>query len=179
MYITIALVNYSVVQNILGIAASSYFSKEWNSKVSVKSLNFNILNHITLRDIELYTPEGDSVYVGEKIAIRFEEFPFSSGGIKVDRVFMKNAYYCFEKYPDDKGINLNFIINHYKHEKQENDTTHNRFVVSVNELILRNVEYQMYLPGYEDFPYSNGVNVKDMNFKNINTHMKNIRVDAS
>ncbi len=179
MYITIALVNYSVVQNILGIAASSYFSKEWNSKVSVKSLNFNILNHLTLRDIELYTPEGDSVYVGEKIAIRFDEFPFSSNGIKVDRVFMKNAYYCFEKYPDDKGINLNFIINHYKHEKQENDTTHNRFVVSVNELILRNVEYQMYLPGYEDFPYSNGVNVKDMNFKNINTRMKNIRVDAS
>lgn len=173
------MVNYSVVQNILGIAASSYFSKEWNSKVSVKSLNFNILDHLTLRDVELYTPEGDSVYIGEKIAIRFDEFPFSSNGIKVDRVFMKNAYYCFEKYPDDKGINLNFIINHYKHKKDKTDTTRNRFVVSVNKLILRNVEYQMYLPGYEDFPYSNGVNVKDMNFKNINTQMKNIRVDAS
>ena len=69
MYITIALVNYSVVQNILGIAASSYFSKEWNSKVSVKSLNFNILNHITLRDIELYTPEELSSIVRRSAGI--------------------------------------------------------------------------------------------------------------
>ena len=164
---------------MIGIAASSYFSKEWNSKVSVKSVNFNILDHVILRGIELYTPEGDSVYVGEKIAIRFNEFPFSSRGIKLDRVYMKNAYYCFEKYPDDQGINLNFIIKHYKKDKDEDDTTRNRFVVSVNQLVLRNIEYQMYLPGYKDFPYSNGVNVKGMNFKNINANMKNIRVDAS
>ena len=36
----------------------------------------------------------------------------------------------------------------------------------------------MYLPGYQDFEYKNGVNVKAMHFKNINARMRNIRVDA-
>ena len=178
VYIVVALVNYSVVQHFIGIAASSYFSQEWNTHVSVKSVNFNILDHVILRGIEMYTPEGDSVFVGEKIAVRFNEFPFSKKGLKVDRVLLKNSYYCFEKYPDNQGINLNFIINHYKKDNKDS-SAHNRFVVSVNELVLRNVEYQMYLPGYKDFPYSNGVNVKGMNFKHINAVMKNIRVDAS
>ena len=65
VYIAVALVNYSVVQQIVGSVASTYFSKEWNTKVRVQSLSFNILDHITLRGIELYTPEGDTVYVGE------------------------------------------------------------------------------------------------------------------
>ena len=180
VYIIVALVNYSVVQQIAGNIASAHFSKEWNTNVSIKSVNFNILNHITLRGIELYTPEGDSVYIGEKITIRFDELPITSKGIKIDRVYMKNAYYCLEKYPDSLGggINLNFIINHYKKEKDDTDSTHNRFVVSVNQLVLRNIEYQMYLPGYQDFEYKNGVNVKAMHFKNINARMRNIRVDA-
>ena len=179
VYIAVALVNYSVVQQIAGSVASTYFSKEWNTKVRVQSLSFNILDHITLRGIELYTPEGDTVYVGEKISVRFDELPISSKGLKLERVYMKNAYYCLEKYPGDNGINLNFIINHYKKEKDDDDTTHNRFVISVNQLTLRNIEYMMYLPGYQDFEYEHGVNVKAMNFKNINARMKNIRVDAS
>ena len=92
VYIIVALVNYSVVQQIAGNIASAHFSKEWNTNVSIKSVNFNILNHITLRGIELYTPEGDSVYIGEKITIRFDELPITSKGIKIDRVYMKNAY---------------------------------------------------------------------------------------
>ena len=103
VYILIALVNYSVVQHLIGIAASSYFSQEWNTHISVKSINFNILDHVILRDIEMFTPEGDSVFVGEKIAVRFNEFPFSKKGLKVDRVLLKNSYYCFEKYPDNEG----------------------------------------------------------------------------
>ncbi len=179
IYIAVALVNYSVVQQIAGSVASTYFSKEWNAKVRVQSLSFNILNNVTLRGIELYTPEGDTVYVGEKISVRFHELPISSKGLKLESVYMKNAYYCLEKYPGDEGINLNFIINHYKKDKDDSDSTRNRFVVSVDRLTLRNVEYMMYLPDYQDFEYDHGVNVRAMNFKNINARMKNIRVDAS
>ena len=98
MYVAVALVNYSVVQSIIGGVASSYFSKEWKGRVSIKAINFNLFNHLVLRDIELCTPEGDTVFVAQKLAVSFNEFPLTSQGIKLDRVYLKDAYYCFEKY---------------------------------------------------------------------------------
>ncbi len=179
VYIIIALVNYSFVQTLLGVGVSTYFSKEWNAKVQIASINLNILDHLILRGVELYTPQGDTVIIAERISIRFDEFPITPQGLKLDRVRLKNTYYCFQKYDNGKDNNLKFIIDYFKKEKAEDTTSSNRFVISVNKLVLRNVEYQMYLPGYEDFKFTQGVNVKGMNFKNINAKINNIRVDAS
>ncbi|MCR5424559.1 MAG: translocation/assembly module TamB [Bacteroidales bacterium] len=176
LYVVVALANYSVVQSLAGAAASRHFTKAWGGETRVGSLSANLFDHLVLRDILMVNPEGDTVAVGEKIAVRFRRFPVSGGGLNLEHVLLKNVTYHFSN--DTTGINLSYITDYYK-KPQKDTTRHGAFVVRVKHLVMRDVCYKMNLnakPHVRKFPY--GVYVQDMEFRNINARMRNVRVDA-
>ena len=177
LYVVVALANYSVVQSLIGAAASRHFTREWGGVTKVGSVNVNLLDHVVLRDILMVNPDGDTVVVGDKIAMRFKRIPVNGNGLTLDRLLLKDVTYHFSG--DSTSNNLYHIINYYK-TPHKDTVRHGAFVVRVSRLVLRNVCYKMHLrpkmANVRKYPY--GVNVNDMEFRNINARIRNVRVDA-
>lgn len=176
VYVLVALLNYSLVQSIAGSWASSYFSKELKADIHIGSIGINVFDHVILNDVLIGDPNGDTVFSGGRISVRFDKFPpVGSHGLDLDRVRIRDAYFYF--HATEEGNNLKFITEYFKSKKtDEKDTTRNDFVINVNRLTLRNVHYKMRLKNHDSFGYETGVNPKDMEFFNINSKMRNIRV---
>ena len=181
VYVVVALVNYSPVQTLMGSAVSQRLSEQSGGTVRVGSIGVNVLNHVKLRDILLVTPQGDTVCNGERISVRFEEFPFLGDGLHFSRVYLRNIYYCFANAGyEGKDFNLSYLINCFAPEEpgpREGEPKH--FYVYVDQLVLSNVHYRMDLKTSPTAPHwDNGVDIPHMEYPVVNGKFRNIRVDA-
>ena len=180
LYTLLALLNSTVLQSYLGAAAGSYFSKEWGGKVRIGALHFSPFSHIVLDKIELISPTNDTIYYGDRISCRFKHFPFHAGGLKFDRVFLRNGSYHFEslRRPDGRmGTNLDFIIDYYN-TGQPPPPTGAHFIVEVGELRMRNIDYIQDLPEIPGIPhYEHGVDIPHMRYLKTSGLIRNVRVD--
>ena len=187
VYVAVAALNYSVVQSYLGTAASRYFSREWGCELHIGSLHAMPWDHLILDDVLLVAPRGDTIFRGEALRVRFRRFPFSNGELSsrldLDRVYLKNAYYHFEKYTDEEyggegGINIQFIIDYYssRSNDEDDDTPGKPFAVNVRSLTLDNVHYKMDLPDYGEVWESPGVDIMHMEYLDIHGRFRNVHV---
>ena len=181
LYVAVALVNYSVVQSIVGSVASDHFSHEWGGKVRIGSLGCNPMNHLVLRNVELIAPDNDTICVAYKMALRFDGFPFDSHGLTFSKVELKDVIYHLAI--DSSGTNLNFIINYYadrRNDDEDDEDSPQDFKVLVDDLILDNVCYRQDLKDRrtpEERLASIGVDVPHMEYANIDGRFRNVRVD--
>lgn len=179
VYVVVALVNYSVVQSVIGSVASDHFTNEWGGKVRIGSLGCNPMNHLVLRDVELIAPGDDTVCVARKIALRFDGLPFDSHGLTFSKVQLSDVLYHLSI--DSVGLNLDFIINYYySDEPSEESDEETEFKVLVDDLVMDNVCYRQDLEDDRtelerlSIP---GVDVLHMEYREIDAHIRNVRVD--
>lgn len=176
----VAALNSTVVQSYLGALAGSHFSKQWGGKVRIGALHFSPFSHIVLDKIELISPTGDTIYYGDRIACRFKHFPFHSGGLQFDRVYLRNGRYHFQslRRPDGRmGTNLDFIIDYYA-TPQSHPPSGAHFIVEVGELRMRNIDYIQDLPEPPGLPqWEHGVSIPHMRYLGTTGHIRRIRVD--
>ncbi|MBR0171009.1 MAG: translocation/assembly module TamB domain-containing protein [Bacteroidales bacterium] len=176
VYVVVALVNYSVVQSFIGSVVGDYFSKEWGGTVKIGSLHAMPFDHLTLDNLLLVSPDGDTILDSERLSVRFKKFPYSDMHLSMDRVYLRNTYYHFESY-DNGGINLDFIINYYATAEADTVTTTAKpFTVEVGSLVLNNVHYKMDLPDSGFVPPVHGVDIPHMEFLDIHARFKHVKV---
>lgn len=190
LYIAVALVNYSVVQSYIGTAVGHRLSREWGGTVRIGSLHAMPWDHLIANEILLVAPDGDTILNAEQLRVRFKRFPYRKGDdpevsdtlgrLVFDRVYLKNAYYHFERYDnaDTAGgrlNNLSFIVNHYKKDKKK-PKSGRVFLVEVGTLSLNHVHYRMDLPDRRHHVYEEGVEIPHMEFYDICGKLQGIRV---
>lgn len=179
-YVAVALVNFSLVQSLVGSVASNHFSKEWGGKVRVGSVGFNPFYHLVLHRVELISPEGDTICNAVKIAMRFNKFPISQNGITADYVLLKDVYYHLKI--DSSGTNLQYIFDYFSNDTtdSEPDVQHPPFVVMIDEVQLDNITYRQDLHERHHSTMDSiwpWVNIKHMEYRHINGRFRNVRVD--
>ena len=177
VYVIVALVNYSIVQSLVGSVASSHFSAQWGGTVKVGSLGANPFNHLVLRDVELVSPSNDTICIANTISCRFDKLPFDKHGLTFSRVRLKDVYYHLAI--DSTGLNLQYIINQYKPKQPRPPRTeHAEFKVVVGTLVLDNVSYKQDLKESETYHYAGvGVDIPHMCYNHIKARFRNVRVD--
>ncbi len=171
----IALLNMSVVQTSLGRLASNFFSKEWKTTVKIEGISVNIFNHVSLYGVELLHPSGDTIMESKEIRCRFNAFPVSGEGLKVQRVYLGETTFNLKKYED--GLNLKFIIDYFKSQEPDDEEPAKPFPIRVGELIMKNVNFSLDLTEGDTSnlkPY--GVQHQQMTYQNINANIRDISV---
>ena len=174
---TVALLNYSVVQSLAGAAAGRYFSREWGGRVAVGSMNVNVLGNVVLHHVLLVAPDGDTIATVGRLSCSFDRFPVSSEGLRLDRVALRDAYYYLE-IDENKQLNLRHIIDYFAPKEPRPPHPHHRFLVAVDHLSLRNVRYHMYLGRTRHNPHEHGVDIAEMDYTVSRARFRNVRVDA-
>lgn len=177
LYLIVALVNYSLVQSYVGSAASSYFSAQWGGKVKIGAISCHPFNHLILRDVLLVSPTNDTICKAGRVTARFDKFPIDNQGLSVKYVKLKDTYYHFKI---DDGLNINYIIDYFKSEKEKEEEG-GVFKVLVNEVDFDNFTYRQDLKDKNDSAYGPvlpWVDIKHMEYRNINGRILNVRVDG-
>lgn len=154
VYVTVAALNYSLVQSYLGAAAGSYFSKEWGCELRVGALHAMPWDHVIVNNVLWVAPDGDTLLTAETVRVSFHKFPFRGGGLEADRVYLKNAYYhfaCYDSGPRQPGephkpaeTNLQFLIDYYGGGHPSGNPE--PFPIKVKALTIDGVHYKMDLP---------------------------------
>ncbi len=178
VYITVALVNSSLVQSFIGSVASDYFSKEWGGKIKIGSIGCNPIDHLVLRNVEMVNPDNDTICTAHTVAIRFSKFPIDEHGLTMDRVYLKDVNYHLNI--DSTGINLRYIIDYYRKEKPKEKKPAKEFKVVVGDLVMDNVNYKQDLKERPNHVTDSvGVDIPHMEYRNIRGRIRNLRVDKS
>lgn len=174
LYVLLALVNYPIVQSVAGSFAGQKLSQAWGGEVHIGSIGINLLDHVALYDIRLISPTDDTIFIGEKISVRFNGIPITSEGLTLERVAIRNADYHLGI--DSTGINLNYIIKQFgKSEKKKESKP---FAINVSRIRLRNVHYHMDLPSTHDsIPQEHGVVIPHMDYHAINARIRSLCIE--
>jgi len=180
LYLLVAVLNYSVVQSLVGAVAGNYFSQEWGGIVRIGALHINPLGQVEIDDLLLVSPTNDTIYDGELLTVGFRGIPVSSSGLSLGRVRLKNVRYHFASIRTSDSTsctNLQYIIDYFATDTPPDTTPAAPFGVEVRELVLNNVNYIMDLPepkGYQ--PPAHGVSIPHMRFWDIHGRFKNVHV---
>ena len=190
VYVGVALLNYSMVQSVIGSAVGRHLSAEWGGEVKIGSLHANPFNHLIANNLLLVAPDGDTILDAETLQVHFKRFPFHDNKLAFSRIYLRNAYYHLAVYSIDApeapdyvrnmprdgkqtGTNLQYIFNHYANwERKKIDS----FTVDVGEAVLNHVHYKMDLPEHKERLYENGVDVPHMEFYDIRTKITKVHV---
>ena len=174
----VALLNYSVVQSLVGSAIGSHFSHEWGGTVKVGSVHINPFTHLTLHNVQLISPENDTILSAERIACRFNGLPVADGGIKMRSVLIRNTTFHLTAW--DRDICFKYIIDYYRersHKKEKKKRNGEPFVVDIKSVALDNVRYKMTLKPIEYYENrEHGVDVANMDMDSICAHIINLHV---
>ena len=183
LYVAVAVVNYSPVQTMLGSVASSKISEQWGGKFKVGAININLFNHLSLRDVEIIAPGGDTIVVAGHVGCQFNHFPFKrdkdnrykvASRLEVNYVNVDDAYYHFHNYED--GTNIGEFTKIFG-GKKDKEPSGNSFVLNVGRLNMRNVRYKMDLDKARQHHVENGVVIQHMDLRDIDGLIRNIRVE--
>lgn len=176
VYFSIAFLNTSIVQSILAVKASDYFSKEWNTKFHIDAISINIFDGVSLKDVYLESQEGDTILCADNISAKLLKFP-TSNGIKLSSVKIENT--TFNLKIGEKGLNFGFIIDYFssdkpKKEKPKKDSK--PFVVEVNRVRLRDVAFSLRLLENTDVYPQDMVAINNMRYSSINGDIEDVSV---
>lgn len=175
------MVNYSVVQSIIGAAIGNHFSHEWGGTVKVGSVHIDPFTHLTLHNVLLVSPEGnDTVLSAGRIACRFNGLPVADGGIKMRSVLIKNT--TFHLTSKNKRNSFKYIVDYYRersHKKEKKKKEDGGpFVVDIKSVALDNMRYKMTLDPIKYYANrEHGVDVANMDMDSICAHIINLRVE--
>ena len=115
VYLIIALMNTSVVQSFTAAKVADYFSKEWNTKVSIGALNVSPFITVGLKDVYLEDLNGDTLAFLSYLEANLSSVK-SLKHIIVKNVKLKEVVFNFDNTKE--GTNLDFILNYFKSDKE-------------------------------------------------------------
>ncbi len=174
VYFIIAFLNTSIVQSILAAKASDYFSKEWNTEFRIGAVSINIFDGVSLKDVYLEDRKGDTILCADYVSAKILKLP-SSKGIKVSSVKVENTTFNLEV--GEEGLNFGFIIDYFKSDKPKKKKPKSKqFVVEVNSLRLKDVNFSLKLRDKKDVYPQNMVAINNMRYRNISAEMEDISV---
>ncbi|MDR0972323.1 MAG: translocation/assembly module TamB domain-containing protein [Bacteroidales bacterium] len=173
LYLSIALLNTSIIQSIVATNLSSFFSKQWKTKVDIGAVNINIIEGVSLKNIILLDRNNDTILYADEIAVKMPE-KISSKGIYFSSVSLDKTTFNLET--SSKGLNFKFIIDYFSSNKPKDTTEKSPFIIGVDKLKLRNVSFSLKLLENEKKYPKDMVAINDMQYKNINADIEDILV---
>ncbi|MBP1645923.1 MAG: hypothetical protein H6Q16_1498 [Bacteroidetes bacterium] len=174
VYFIIAFLNTSIVQSILAVKLSDYFSKEWKTEFRVGAVSINIFDGVALKDVYLEDRKGDTILYADNVSAKLLRLP-TTKGIKISSVKLENTTFNVEV--GKKGLNFGFIIDYFRSNKpKRNKPNAKPYVVEVNSLMVKNVNFSLKLTDRKEVYPKNMVAINNMRYSNISAEMEDISV---
>jgi len=153
------------VQQYLGKRAAGMLARQLGTSVSIGQLSYNLLSHVTLRDINIRDQQGRDMLQVSRLSARIDLLPLANGKISISTAQLFGAYARLSKATADSKANFQFVLD----SLASTDTTkHAPLDLHINSLIVRNTRISY---DQQDAPQTPGrLNPRHLNLSDISGH---------
>lgn len=121
-------------------------AKKLDTKITVGHIDVSLFNALILTDLYVEDLHQDTLLFADKLVIDIKEFSYKEKRIILDEVELTNTFFNLQKYKNEKGTNLSFIINHFA----TNDTTKSEWFFALNDVTLNKTRFDYDNENFEE-----------------------------
>lgn len=182
--LALVLINFSSVQTYLAQRATKILSEKLNTRVTVKNVRIDLMNHVLLEGLYIEDQQKDTLaYIG-KAQLRITDWFFLQKTVPVlHYVGLNDAYIHLYRSAQSRQWNYAFIEDAFSSGPKKKTSTPQEFELDLKKLQLDNVRFHMddAWTGY-DYDIDVGTfatNVNELNFKTRKLEIGSIRLQES
>lgn len=144
LILLVVLVNLTPVQNILARKATSILSDKLKTKVEIKHVRIDFLNHILAQGVYMEDQAHDTLlYAGELQGRITDWFIFKKEIPIISFVGLKDAYVHLYRTTKSDVWNYQFIADAFNTGPQKQTKKQNDFEIDLEKIALQNVRFHM------------------------------------
>lgn len=174
------------VQRIITGKATAFLEKKTQGKFDIGGIYLKFPLGISIRDIHVAGPEGDSILSAGKIAADLELLPLFSGSVKINSILLADLDGKVTRTDHDSSFNFSFIPEAFADTAKVpdvTDTTSSGAEITVSAIRIDNVKllYDDRLTGM--YAKANihelDLDVKEMNLTDMVFHISELSLDKT
>ncbi|XZF16469.1 translocation/assembly module TamB domain-containing protein [Chitinophagaceae bacterium MMS25-I14] len=138
------LINYTPVQNFLVGKVTDYLSKKLHTKVAIRHIRVDFLNHVLVQGLYVEDHARDTLlYAGEAQARITDWFFLKDQTPVISYIGLKNTYAHLYRTPKSNEWNYQFIIDAFDNGPKKQKQQKNDLEIDLKKLELENVRFHM------------------------------------
>ncbi len=139
----VAMVNLTGVQNFIARKAAAMLSTKLHTRVSVKKVRIDMLNHLMLQGVFVGDQNGDTLLYAGKLQVHITDWLFHSYKPKLHYLELQKAFVRLYRPDSTEDWNYKFLAD-ILGSPPDNDTTKSTpFEFGLERIILKNVRFHM------------------------------------
>ncbi len=154
----------SSFQTYLGSVATSYLSKEMNADIRIGKIDFVFINRLTLKDVFIADPNGDTLAKVGKIEVKLEELDLAGNKVIIKEAVVHNGFIHIFREAKKGDYNYFFLIDYFGSSKKSTSKSE-PMALTVKAVGLANIHFK-----YDDYRKGNseyGIDFDHLDFKNV------------
>ena len=163
------------IQTWLVQRVTSYLAGELKTQVTLDRIEIEFFRTLNLQGLYIEDLHHDTLLYAGEIRVTIELFNLNANKIYLSDIDLRDGVIKLQKYPDEKGLNFNFIVDYFSVEKT--DTTPSKpFDFNPGEITLTNIVFVYRDNRYND--YFKGVDFEDIRVQKLEAVIDDIRFEG-
>lgn len=144
--------------------AAAFLSEELGTRVELERIEINFFRTVSIHNLYIEDLHHDTLLFAGELNSAIDIFKPGENRIYLADAELNNAIFKLQKYPDEKGLNINFILDYFS--TGPGDTTKPAFDFNPGEIRLNNMTFVYRDNRYHD--YFPGVDFEDIRVQEMN-----------
>lgn len=142
--LAVILINLTPVQNFLVRKATDILSEKLKTKVAIKHVRINLLNHALIQGVYVEDHAGDTLLYAGELSVRITDWFFLRKQIPVIRyIGLEDAYVHLYRTTKSDEWNYQFIIDAFDTGPSTSPKKQTEFEIDLEKVRLDNVRFHM------------------------------------
>lgn len=133
----------SSVQTFLAQKLSAYFSEEYGIQIHIDKVDINLFNSVGLEGVLVGDHHQDTLLYANDLDVNIGYISVKPVAISIQKVTLNDALFRLQKYPGEKSLNINYLIDKFKSNKPKDTTKKSTFYFDIKNIELNNVAFNL------------------------------------
>ena len=166
-----ALLRLPRVQTYLTSKVALQLSEDLGTQVEVGGVDIGFFNRVILENLYVEDLSADTLAYFDRLHFGFNGLDMDAKHVSFGEIRLDNPKFYLKKYEGDNKLNLNFIIDHFKVER---DSTIPKWNFDFEELTVKNGAFGLLDQNREHTGI--GIDYRDLNVSNVQLNIDDIRI---
>jgi len=171
------LVQSNLVQTYLARKVSAYLSEKLNTEVRVDKVEIRFFADVVLKKVYVEDLHRNPLLSAEKINVQPRHIDLSSNYFELKKVVLENTVFNLRKYKDEKKLNLQFVLDFFKSDKEKPAREKYPVKVVVDKLQLSGSGFS-YINDNKDHNNNGVMDFDDISLTHLDIDMNHVAVLA-
>lgn len=134
---------FSSVQTFIAQKLSAYLSDKWDIPIQIEKVDIDLFNSVGLEGVLIGDHHQDTLLYAGDLDVNIGYFSVKPAALSIQQVTLNNALFRLQKYPGEKALNINNLIDKFKSDKPKDTTKKSSFNFDIKNIEFNNVAFNL------------------------------------